>query len=121
MITGQINDEGQAVVTLTFTGADNVKQDIECVVVTGFTGDIGLPDTVAQSLSLTFVGKTETTVAGIRVEANGYIANLDWHGKNVHAIALSMSVACLGMGMLSDNVLIATVSPGQMVQITPVS
>ena len=121
MITGQINDEDQAVVTLTFTGEDNARQDIECVVVTGFTGEIGLPDIVAQSLSLISVGKTETTVAGTKIETNGYVVNLDWHGKNVHAIALGMPVPCLGMGMLKGNVLIATVSPGQMVQITPLS
>ena len=121
MIVGQVNNDEQLVVTLSFTGADNTKRDIECVVVTGFTGEIGLPDSVAQSLSLTFAGRTETTVAGTNVETSGYVAYLNWHGETVPAIALGMPMPCVGMGLLKGNVLIATVSPGQIVQITPIA
>lgn len=120
MITGHVNDDDQIVVTLTFTGASGVKQDIECAVVTGFTGDIGLPDAVARSLSLTPTGRTETTVAGSKIETNSYIiGNLEWHDRNVHAIVLGMPIACIGMGILKGNTIVASVSPGQTVQITP--
>lgn len=121
MITGQVNDDDQAVVTLRFVGTNDRQLDIECVVETGFTGDIGLTGAMAEALSLTSVGSTETTVAGATVQTNAYIATLEWHGRRAPAVALVMPRACVGMGLLKGNVLIATVSPGQIVQITPIT
>ena len=80
MISGKINTQREAIVTVFVLDSAGDSQPIEAVIDTGFTGSLTLPSKYIEDLGLRFIGKRLVTLAdGSRVSLDSYDANVNWH------------------------------------------
>jgi predicted aspartyl protease len=60
MISGSVNTNREAVISLVVNGPSGQVQEIEAVIDTGFTGSLTLPSVVIGFLELSWLGRGET-------------------------------------------------------------
>ena len=119
MIEGQINDQYEAIITLTVNSPDGVTEEVEAVVDTGFNGFLCLPETVVQRLHLQYLNSTTAFMADDRRRIlRIHQAQIDWDGssKTVEAHA-SGATALVGMQLMQDHRLEMDIRIGGAVRI----
>ena len=112
MIEGQINEQYEAMMTLTVNGLDGATEEVEAVVDTGFNGFLCLPDPVVQRLHLPYLNSTTAFMADDRSRIlRIHQAQIDWDGKartvEAHASGAtahaSGATALVGMQLVTDH------------------
>lgn len=104
-LTGVVNARGDAVVDLPIIGP-NSQLLATCVVDTGFTGELMVPDTLVAQLRLPRVRFTVVTLAdGSPVMLNGYRAEVLWLSvrRRVLVYATTGHEALLGSALLAAH------------------
>lgn len=121
MTFGSLNAAREPAVALRFRGPGGVLL-VPVLVDTGFTGVITLPARVIASLGLVGqLGGTVTMADGSVRQFGRYQAEVDWDGvwRTVRITGFGTQEALLGMGMLDGHSLRMDVTPGGVVEITP--
>ena len=77
MITGTVNPDREATISLPLRGPDEREQEIEAVIDTGFNGFLTLPPAVIMALDLAFIGR------GRAILANGSEDLFDIHEATI--------------------------------------
>lgn len=122
MISGSVNDELEAVVTVAVADADDVYHPFEFVVDTGFSGHLALPDDVIRRLGLRFRIRSSTIQAIGTAPANFYGGSAFWHQEPRQIIVLETDGEyLLGMAMLEGSTLTVAARPGGAVTIEDAS
>ena len=118
MIGGLVNDDLEAIVTVSVADADEVYHPFEFVVDTGFSGHLALPEDVIQRLGLRFRIRSSTIQAIGTAPANFYSGAAFWHQeKRVILVLETDGEYLLGMAMLEGSTLTVAAHPGGAVTI----
>ena len=81
MITGAVQPNLQAVITLRVTGESSKSAIVDAAVDTGFNGYFTLPPSVLQELSATpYDTGTATLADGREISTNLYLVRVGWDG-----------------------------------------
>ena len=105
MIEGHINEQFEAMITLTVNSPDGTTEEVEAVVDTGFNGFLCLPETVVQRLHLPYLNSTIAFMADDRRRIlRIHQAQIHWDGtsRTVEAHA-SGATALVGMQLMKDH------------------
>ena len=123
MISGSVNDELEAVVTVAVADVDDVYHPFEFVVDTGFNGHLALPDSVIRRLGLRFRIRSSTIQAIGTAPANFYRGAALWHRRRRRQIVVLETDGeyLLGMSMLLGSTLTVAAHPGGAVTIEDAS
>ena len=125
MIRGWVNESGQATVTLEIIDSRGLRQPVETVLDTGFTGYLTLSRESIERLGLIFVGQRTFELAnGDLFEFEAYLASVSWHGSQRDVLVLrSDSAPLLGMALLwGSRITIEAVADGEVtIEEIPVS
>lgn len=119
MIEGQINEQFEAMMTLTVNSPDGATEEVEAVIDTGFNGFLCLPEPVVQRLHLPYLNSTTAFIADDRRRIlRIHQAQIDWDGssKTVEAHA-SGATALVGMQLMEDHRLEMDIRIGGAVRI----
>lgn len=101
MISGRVNENREAVISLTLIGLVGEKHEIEAVIDTGFSGDLTLPDEVAASLGLTWLGREPGVLADGSTDLFDVYADRLF-GMESHAL-LRLPPRLVGMNLLHGH------------------
>lgn len=119
MIQGRVNARNEAIVSLRLRGMTGVELDVECLIDTGFDGELVLPAAIATAAGFLYLGPNTATVAGGSSQSyETYLGQFLWNG-----VFRDSFVACIGdepligMALLSGHELRIEVTPGGMVEI----
>jgi clan AA aspartic protease len=121
VITGVVNDEGDAVVRLTVRGPAGKRRVVEVIVDTGYDGFVTLPRSVIDKLGLRWRRQGSATLAdGSTVGFSVFDASVTWN-KRVCPILVdeAETAPLLGMSLLWDHHLSMDVRTKGRVEITP--
>ncbi len=103
-MTGHVDDAGRALIEIEILGGDHQSpQSIAVWIDTGFTGELVLPQSVVESLSLTPSGTIDGVLAdGTQTVLTTYHCEIQWFGvkRSLEVIANSGSNPLLGVGLL---------------------
>ncbi|MBC7856590.1 MAG: clan AA aspartic protease [Pirellulaceae bacterium] len=119
MISGKINAQLEAVITVFVLDSAGDCQPIEAVIDTGFTGSLTLPRKYIDDLALRLIGKRLASLAdGSQVTLNSYEAYVNWHDelKDV-AIIEAESGPLIGMKPLEGSLVTLHVKEDGQVEI----
>ena len=105
MISGRVNENREAVISLTLIGLVGEKHEIEAVIDTGFSGDLTLPDEVAASLGLTWLGREPGVLADGSTDLfDVYAGSVVWNGEpRVVEVAAANAQPLVGMNLLHGH------------------
>jgi clan AA aspartic protease len=99
MIIGKVNNNREAIITLTVLGANQQRQEITAVVDTGYTGFLTLPSSIITTLGLTWYMQQECIIGdGSTSMFNLYEASAIWDGR-VRTIEINESETSPLVGM----------------------
>jgi len=123
MITGYINSELEAVISIVVYGPRGAMRQIEALIDTGFTGELPLPSTLVAALGLDVLGSEQLALAdGSEVASDVCPAIVIWDGQTrVIGVNTLDTDALLGMGLLEGYDLNIHVAAGGRVTIEPFS
>ncbi len=119
MVQGVVNDEFEAVISLSILSPSGHSREIEAVIDTGFNRFLFLPSFLVSELSLEFAYDTPVVFAdGSEERLNVFNVIVMWDGspRKVEAIA-STGMSLVGMRMLEDHDLHVEVREGGKVLI----
>lgn len=121
MITGQITDEIEAVITVIVRGPHGHEFLAHVVIDTGFNGFLTLPKTVIIDLELEFAGASVAELGdGSSIETDTYEASVLFNGNEIGVRVLEAEGGYLvGMSLLYGYRLIMDILEGGAVTITP--
>lgn len=107
MITGRVNWLLEAIVSVEVQDADGHLHQFQCVLDTGFDGDIALPSAVIHRLELAFAGPSDTVfLSGYSAPLPVYEGTASWHGQPIQVAVLETErESVLGMALLENNTL----------------
>lgn len=119
MITGKVNSRREAIVIVSLLDPGGIKQPIEAVLDTGFTGELTLPTKLIDDLGLEFIGSRNAVLGdGSEVLMDTYFGQIIWHGRPRLIMVLeSEGGPLLGMELLEGSDLALRVIPHGPVQI----
>ena len=123
MTSGWINRDRELVVPLTVLDGDTASLVLECVVDTGFSGDLTLPPSVIQHLRLQRA-ETITVITANEASArlNAYRGAILWQGqRRAVRIIEAEGTPLIGIGLLWDNLLTAAITDNGAVTIGPLA
>lgn len=111
---GTVNARLEAVLRLSVRGPVGNQVEIDCIVDTGFTSHLTLPDTVVESLRLVRrSGGTAVLADGTSRRFDLYAAEVEWGGSWQRVIVSALgSEALIGMRFLAGQELKIEVVPG---------
>ena len=114
MISGFVNANNEAVVSLLLQGPSGKKQALDAIVDTGFNGSLTLPPAVVKALGLRRVGRGQAVLAnGLKQKFDICEATVLWDGQSRSVETDSLSNAPLiGMAMLKGHELLIEVEDG---------
>lgn len=100
-------------------GIDNLAEEVNAVVDTGFTGSLCLPPERVESLSLPLVGRGVAVMAdGRAVETRVHRARVIWHGRErVVRVLATEGGPLAGMALLRGSRLTVDATPGGVVRV----
>jgi clan AA aspartic protease len=104
-VNGRVNDRREAVVEVGVYGSLQ-QATLSCVIDTGYTGTLVLPQRVAGDLGLTYAGSVRARLAdGSLVVLPRYKAEISWAGeaRTVLAAAVSADVTLVGTALLDGH------------------
>ena len=119
MIEGQMNEQYEAMITMTVNCPEGATEEAEAVVDTGFNWFLCLPETVIQRLHLPYLNSTTAFMADDRSRIlRIHQAQIDWDGKarTVEAHATG-ATALIGMQLMTDHRLEIDIRIGDIGQI----
>jgi clan AA aspartic protease len=100
---GSVNAPLEAKLHLTIIGPAGIRQDVDAVIDTGFTGALVLPAAIVSSLGLLRrSGGTATLADGTTCNYDNFAAEVEWDGS-----ARSVLVSAVGHEALAGMVLLA--------------
>ncbi len=114
MITGIVNDRGEALIRLV-VGEGNQRLVVDAVLDTGYTGFLTLPPSVIAALGLTWLGSEEGTLGdGSLHDFDVYSAQIIWDGAfRTIKVNESDTQSLIGIGLLYGyEVCIETIAGG---------
>ncbi len=85
---------------------DCKRKEIECLVDTGFNGQIMFPEKLIKELGLKHVGSADyVTADGQTVKTKVYLAYVSWFGqkKEAFVVATDTDFSLIGMGLLGET------------------
>ena len=118
-LAGTVNRRGEALVELKVAGPAG-QEALTCLIDTGFTGTLVIPEAVAQRLRLPRRGSTVATLAdGSEALFRRYEAVIDWPSgrRRVWALATASADALVGVGLLRRHRLLIDY-PARMVKVS---
>jgi|SRR5690242_4329097 clan AA aspartic protease len=123
MITGYVNSEREAVISIAVYGPQGEMREIEAVIDTGFSGDLTLPSAVVAALRLNVLANEHLTLAdGSEVASEVCPAIVIWDGQpQIIEVSTLETDALVGMGLLEGHHLNIHVAVGGRVTIEPSS
>lgn len=117
MITGIVNDRGEALIRLVVGDRGNQRLVVDSVLDTGYTGFLTLPPAVITALELTWLGSEEGTLGdGSLHNFDVYSAQIIWDGTfRTIKVNESDTQSLLGVGLLYGyEVCIETIAGGSV-------
>jgi len=82
MITGRVNSNREAVISLAVSGPQGETREIEAVIDTGYSGYLTLPGAVVAALGLSSIGLSYLTLAdGSEIPSDVCLVTVDWDGQ----------------------------------------
>lgn len=119
MISGHVNANPEAVVSLVVLGPDGQEQEIEAVIDSGFTGQITLPPRLIAELGLPLLGQSRAVLGdGSEIDYDVFEVSLIWDGRSrLVNVDSADTEPLLGMGMLLGHEIAMQVIPGGAVSI----
>ena len=123
MLTGRVNGDLQAWVTVEIVTPSGQPRPIEVALDTGFNGQIALPAITIQRLELSQESsRLAITATGDRVRLTTYYSTMMWHGEpRIIEVVEADSEPLLGMELLLGNRVTLDVLEGGPVTIYPLS
>ena len=123
MLTGRVNGDLQAWVTVEIVTPSGQPRPIEVALDTGFNGQIALPAITIQRLELSEESsRLAITATGDRVRLTTYYSTMMWHGEpRIIEVVEADSEPLLGMELLLGNRVTLDVLEGGPVTIYPLS
>jgi clan AA aspartic protease len=121
MITGSVNSELEARISLMVVGAESRQQQVDAVVDTGFTGYLTLQPSIIAALQLTWLGREQGVLADGSLDLfDVYRATVNWGGqpRPVEVEAIDAD-ALVGMALLERHSLQIDVVDAGTVTIKP--
>ena len=123
MLTGRVNGDLQAWLTVEIMTPNGQPRPIEVALDTGFNGQIALPAITIQRLELSEESsRLAITATGDRVRLTTYYTTMMWHGEpRIIEVVEADSEPLLGMELLLGNRVTLDVLEGGPVTIYPLS
>lgn len=121
MITGHVNTDREAVVSVVVRGSEGQEQTVEAIIDTGFTGRITLPPHLIAALGLQYRGQGWVVLGdGSESQFDIFEAGVVWGGKLLLvAVEAAETEPLVGMRLLAGHELAIQVVPGGTVSIRP--
>lgn len=121
MITGRVNWRREAIVTISIRDLIGDFRAFQCVLDTGYDGDIALPSNVIDQLGLVPSDNLRVILGnGEHVFMRVYSAVASWHEQLVNVEVLQTNgESVIGMALLENNTLTVQVWDGGEVVIEP--
>lgn len=118
---GSVNARLEAKLRLAIFGPTGIRQDVDAVVDTGFTGSLVLPASVVTSLALIRrSGGTATLGDGASCSYDNFGAEVDWNGAVRGVVVAAVgNEALAGMLLLAGHRLTVDVQNGGSVEVQP--
>ncbi|MGI8980930.1 MAG: hypothetical protein ACR2FY_17015 [Pirellulaceae bacterium] len=119
MISGKVNLQREAVISVSFLDAGGAEQPVEAVLDTGFTGELTLPASLIEGLGLEFDGSRYAVLGdGSEILLDNYLGQIMWHGRPRRiAILESEGGPLVGMELLEGSDVALRVQPDGKVAI----
>ena len=113
MISGAVNTQREAVVSVSLLDANGAEQTVEAVLDTGFTGELTLPAKLVDDLELEFFGSRSAVLGdGNEVLMDTYRGRVMWHGRPKRIMVLeSEGGPLVGMELLEGSDISLRVKP----------
>ncbi len=113
MISGAVNTQREAVVSVSLLDANDAEQTVEAVLDTGFTGELTLAAKLIDDLELEFYGsRTAVLGDGNEVLMDTYHGRVIWHGRQRRILVLeSEGGPLVGMELLEGSDISLRVEP----------
>jgi clan AA aspartic protease len=123
MITGYVNSNLDAVISLSVSGSQGLAHEIEAVIDTGYSGYLTLPGSVIAALGLSNVGLGYLTLAdGNEIPSDLYLATVVGDGQErTTEVDTLETEALVGMALLEGYDLSIRVAAGGRVTLGPFS
>lgn len=121
MISGVVNVNREATISLAIRGANGQEQEIETVIDTGFTGFLTLPSSLIASLELVWRGREHAILADGAVHVfDVYAVTVIWdrQPRSVEVDAVD-TTSLVGMALIHGHELRIQVIDGGIVTIAP--
>jgi clan AA aspartic protease len=105
MISGNITDSLDAVISLTVGTRDGQSQEVEAIIDTGFTGYLTLPSSTIESLGLPWLCREQGMLADGQLHIfDVYAATLLWDGlERIVEVEAAAVEPLIGMSLLAGN------------------
>jgi clan AA aspartic protease len=120
-MNGRVNARLEAELPLRVYGPSGGFQDVTCVIDTGFTEKITLPDHIISALVLDYFMTSQMVMAdGTILDIDRYDAEIEWFGHRRPVVVAAVgSVPLIGMGLLAGHELRVEAVVGGAVEIKP--
>ena len=121
MITGRVNWFLEPFIPVDVQSAKGSTLKIQCLLDTGFDGELALPSAAIRQLGLDYVGPSDTTMFdGNSQSLPIYDGTVVWLGETIRVSVLETSRdAIIGTGLLENSTLTVQVWDGGTVTIEP--
>jgi clan AA aspartic protease len=122
MITGHVNVNLEAVLTLSVFGADGSAHQTEALIDTGYSGFLALPAAYMALLGLSPSGSAQLTLAdGSEINSDVYEVTVIWEGQQLTLQVDALdSQSLIGMALLKGYDLQIRAEVNGTVTITPI-
>ena len=121
MISGNVNSDLEAIVSLVVAGRGSRQRQLDAVLDTGFTGYLTLRPSIIAALQLTWLGREQGTLADGSVDLfDVYRATVIWDGQpRPIEVEAANADALVGMALLERHSLRIDVVKAGAVTIQP--
>lgn len=119
MMRGTVNARLEAKLSLTIIGPTGIRQDINAVIDTGFTGSLVLPAATVTALELVRrSGGTATLADGSSCNYDNFGAEVEWSGSTRGVVVSAIGYEALaGMVLLAGHKLTVEIEDGGAVEV----
>ena len=123
MITAAVTVDKEALLYLRFIGTNGIEADIACIIDTGFSEYLTLPQDWIDALEFVYEGLDAIWLAdGTQVQANLFKGKVVWDGQERAVVIHCLEGdALVGMSMMYDYLLHLPVRVNDVATLTPLS
>lgn len=122
MIRGSVNSRREAHVEVRVRGPSGLEMDVDTVIDSGFSASLTLPAATIVACGLARQAASQAVLAdGSIRHFDIYAAEVEWNGSWRHVLVSAVGdEALVGMRLLAGHELRIAVTPGGIVEITPI-